>query len=60
MFKNKVKVSVSNKGYVKLDDRKCVSYKKADLIKKANNLGINTNGKTIKKICEDIKIKYTK
>ena len=60
IFKDKVKVSVSNKGYVRLDNRKCVSYKKADLIKKANNLGINTNGKTIKKICEDIKIKYTK
>ena len=35
-------------------------YKKQDLIKKANNLGINTDGKTIKQLCQDIKLKYIK
>tara|TARA_B100000287_G_scaffold304511_1_gene287724 strand:+ start:8697 stop:10085 length:1389 start_codon:yes stop_codon:yes gene_type:complete len=59
-FKNKVKVSVANKGYIKLDNRKCVSYKKSELIKKAQSLGIKTDNKTIKRICEDIKLKYTK
>jgi len=58
--KPKVKVSVANKGYLKIDNRKCISYKKQDLIKKANNLGINTDGKTIKQLCQDIKLKYIK
>jgi hypothetical protein len=60
VIKPTVKVSVANKGYLKIDNRKCISYKKQELIKKAKNLGINTDGKTIKKLCQDIKLKYIK
>ena len=60
VIKPTVKVSVANKGYLKIDNRKCISYKKQELIKKAKNLGINTDGKTIKQLCQDIKLKYIK
>jgi len=54
------KVTVSNKGYIKVGTRKCQSYRKPDLIKIAKSMGINTDGKTINKICESIKLKYIK
>ena len=54
------KVIMSNKGYIKVGTRKCQSYRKSDLIKIAKSMGINTDGKTINKICESIKLKYIK
>ena len=60
VIKPSVKVSVANKGYLKIDNRKCISYKKQGLINKAKNLGIDPGSKTIKKLCEDIKLKYIK
>jgi len=54
------KVIMSNKGYIKVGTRKCQSYRKPDLIKIAKSMGINTDGKTINKICESIKLKYIK
>ena len=60
IFKNTKKiVTVAKKGYIRLGTRKCESYTKSELVKIAQSLNINTKGKTIKKICEDIKIKYT-
>ena len=56
----KIKVSMTNKGYIRLDTRKCTSYKKSDLEKMAHNLGVNTQNKTIAKICKDIQLKYIK
>ena len=58
--KPSVKVSMANKGYVRLDGRKCTSYKKSNLEKMANKLGLNTENKTIVQICKDIKLKYIK
>ena len=54
------KVSLSKKGYVKIGTRKCESYKKVDLVKIANVLNIPTKGKTISKICQELKLKYIK
>jgi hypothetical protein len=54
------KVIMSNKGYIKVGTRKCQSYRKPELIKIAKSMGINTDGKTINKICESIKLKYIK
>tara|TARA_Y100000389_G_scaffold125756_2_gene123131 strand:+ start:8770 stop:10137 length:1368 start_codon:yes stop_codon:yes gene_type:complete len=58
--KPSVKISMANKGYVRLDGRKCTSYKKSNLKKMANKLGLNTENKTIVQICKDIKLKYIK
>jgi len=54
------KVSLAKKGYVKIGTRKCNSYKKGELVKFADALNVPTKNKTISKICEDLKIKYTK
>ena len=54
----KINVSLAKKGYVKIGTKKCESYKKQELIKLATRLGISTENKTIKKICNDIKLKY--
>jgi hypothetical protein len=54
------KVSLSKKGYVKLGTRKCENYKKSELVKIANTLNVPTKNKTIAKICENLKIKYSK
>ena len=54
------KVSLSKKGYVKIGTRKCDSYKKGELVKIANVLNIPTKGKTISKICQELKLKYIK
>lgn len=54
------KVSLAKKGYVKIGTRKCNSYKKGELVKFASALNVPTKNKTIAKICEDLKIKYTK
>jgi hypothetical protein len=55
-----LKVTVAPKGYVRVDGKKCKTYKKSELIEKAKKAGINTQGKTIEKICEALKIKYVK
>lgn len=55
-----IKVSVAPKGYTRVDGKKCVTYKKSELIEKAKKAGIDTQGKTIEKICEALKIKYVK
>jgi hypothetical protein len=54
------KVVMTGKGYIRIGTRKCQSYKKPELIKIAKSMGINSDGKTINKICESIKIKYIK
>jgi hypothetical protein len=54
------KVSMSNKGYMRVGTRKCISYKKEELINLAKRMNINTEGKTVAKICQDIKLKYIK
>ena len=54
------KVVMTNKGYIRIGTRKCQSYRKPELIKIAKNMGINTDGKTINKLCENIKLKYIK
>ena len=53
-------VSVSKKGYVKIGTRKCDSYKKSELVSFASTLNVPTENKTIAKICESLKLKYTK
>ena len=58
--KPSVKICMAFKGYVRLDGRKCTSYKKSNLEKMANKLGLNTENKTIVQICKDIKLKYIK
>lgn len=55
-----IKVSVAPKGYTRVDGKKCTTYKKSELIEKAKKAGIDTQGKTIEKICEALKIKYVK
>ena len=55
-----LKVTVAPKGYTRVDGKKCKTYKKSELIEKAKKAGINTQGKTIEKICEALKIKYVK
>lgn len=54
------KVTIAPKGYTRIDGKKCITYKKSELIEKANKAGINTQGKTIKQICDSLKIKYLK
>ena len=54
------KVVMTNKGYIRIGTRKCQSYRKPELVKIAKNMGINTDGKTINKLCENIKLKYIK
>ena len=56
----KIKVSMTDKGYIRLGTRKCSSYKKSDIEKMAKTLGVNTQNKTISKICKDIQLKYIK
>jgi hypothetical protein len=55
-----LKVTVAPKGYTRVDGKKCNTYKKSELIEKAKKAGISTQGKTIEKICEALKIKYVK
>jgi len=55
-----LKVTVAPKGYTRVDGKKCNTYKKSELIEKAKKAGIETQGKTIEKICEALKIKYVK
>jgi len=55
-----IRVSVAPKGYTKVDGKKCTTYKKSELIEKAKKAGVDTQGKTIEKICEALKIKYVK
>ena len=55
-----IRVTLASKGYTRVDGKKCNTYKKSELIEKANKAGINTQGKTIEKICEALKIKYVK
>jgi hypothetical protein len=56
----KPKVSMAKKGYIKINKRKCINYKKQDLVRLAKTLNINTESKTIKKICHELKLKYIK
>jgi hypothetical protein len=58
------KVSLNNKGTVKIGKRKCEGYKKADIVKVANeeNVPLTKTGgkkKTIKELCTDMKVKAT-
>lgn len=58
------KVSLNNKGTVKIGRRKCEGYKKADLVKvaKEENVPLTKVGgkkKTIKDLCADMKVKLT-
>lgn len=55
-----LKVTVAPKGYTRVDGKKCTTYKKSELIEKAKKAGIDTQGKTIEKLCEALKIKYVK
>ena len=55
-----IRVSVAPKGYTKVDGKKCTTYKKSEIIEKAKKAGVDTQGKTIEKICEALKIKYVK
>jgi hypothetical protein len=54
------KVTIAPKGYTRIDGKKCITYKKSELIEKANKAGINTQGKTVKQICDALKLKYLK
>jgi len=56
----KIKVTIAPKGYTRIDGKKCITYKKSELIEKANKAGINTQGKTVKQICDALKLKYLK
>ena len=58
------KVSLNNKGTVKIGKRKCEGYKKADIVKvaKEENVPLTKTGgkkKTIKDLCADMKVKLT-
>ena len=58
------KVSLNNKGTVKIGKRKCEGYKKADLVKvaKEENVPVTKTGgkkKTIKDLCADMKVKLS-
>ena len=55
-----VKVSIAPKGYVRVNGKKCSTYKKKDIVEIAKKVGIDVQGKTIEKICESLKIKYVK
>ena len=54
------KVTIAPKGYVRINGKKCTTYKKKDIVDIAKKAGINVQGKTIEKICESLKIKYVK
>ena len=54
------KVSMSGKGYIRVGTRKCISYRKPELIQLAKRMNIDSKNITINKICEDIKLKYIK
>jgi hypothetical protein len=56
----KPKVSMAKKGYIKINKRKCVNYKKQELVRLARTMDIDPQGKTIKKICNELKLKYIK
>ena len=58
------KVSLNNKGTVKIGKRKCEGYKKSDIVKvaKEQNVPLTKTGgkkKTIKDLCTDMKVKAT-
>lgn len=54
------KVTIAPKGYVRIDGKKCATYKKKDIVDVAKKAGIDVQGKTIEKICESLKLKYVK
>ena len=51
---------MAKKGYIKINKRKCVNYKKQELVRLARTMDIDPQGKTIKKICNELKLKYIK
>lgn len=55
-----IKVNMAPKGYVRVNGKKCTTYKKKDIVELAKKAGIDTQGKTIEKICESLKLKYVK
>src|SRR6056300_1417531 len=55
-----INVAVAPKGYVRVNCKKCTTYKKKDIVELAKKAGVNTQGKTIEKICESLKLKYVK
>jgi tRNA A-37 threonylcarbamoyl transferase component Bud32 len=55
-----IKVNMAPKGYVRVNGKKCKTYKKKDIVELAKKAGIDTQGKTIEKICESLKLKYVK
>jgi tRNA A-37 threonylcarbamoyl transferase component Bud32 len=55
-----IKVAVAPKGYVRVNGKKCTTYKKKDIVELAKKAGVDTQGKTIEKICESLKLKYVK
>ena len=54
------KISIAPKGYVRVNGKKCTTYKKKDIVEIAKKMGVDVQGKTIEKICESLKIKYVK
>lgn len=54
------KISIAPKGYVRVNGKKCTTYKKKDIVEIAKKMGVDVQGKTIEKICESLKIKYIK
>ena len=54
------KVTIAPKGYVRIDGKKCLTYKKKDIVDVAKKAGIDVQGKTIQNICESLKLKYVK
>ncbi|MBD37318.1 MAG: hypothetical protein CMI28_04490 [Opitutae bacterium] len=55
-----IKVNIAPKGYLRVNGKKCATYKKKDIVELAKKAGIDTQGKTIEKICESLKLKYMK
>lgn len=56
----KVKFTIAPKGYLRINGKQCATYKKKDIVEIAKKAGIDTQGKTIEKICESLKLKYVK
>ena len=54
------KVTIAPKGYTRIDGKKCTTYKKSEIVEKAKRAGIDTQGKTVKQMCDALKIKYVK
>ena len=54
------KVTIAPKGYTRIDGKKCTTYKKSEIVGKAKRAGIDTQGKTVKQMCDALKIKYVK